>query len=126
MCHDRGCPLDRATSSCRLESTKFCERAFFSGVALQQFECVLGVTIFWPSYYCQAPKKEATTEEVVHVTTGELIALVYELCQWLSLLNVKVQMFAGPNAREGENVFGVAHIYASFNDTFVVRIIRAV
>lgn len=25
----------------------------------------------------------------------------------------------GPNAREGENVFGVAHIFASFNDTFV-------
>jgi hypothetical protein len=26
----------------------------------------------------------------------------------------------GPNARDGEHVFGVAHIYASFNDTFVV------
>jgi small subunit ribosomal protein S14e len=26
----------------------------------------------------------------------------------------------GPNAREGENVFGVAHILASSNDTFVV------
>jgi small subunit ribosomal protein S14e len=25
----------------------------------------------------------------------------------------------GPSAREGEYVFGVAHIYASFNDTFV-------
>ncbi|KAJ1567376.1 ribosomal protein S14, S11, partial [Nowakowskiella sp. JEL0078] len=25
----------------------------------------------------------------------------------------------GPNARPGEEVFGVAHIYASFNDTFV-------
>ena len=25
----------------------------------------------------------------------------------------------GPQAIEGENVFGVAHIYASFNDTFV-------
>merc|ERR1719443_576840 len=25
----------------------------------------------------------------------------------------------GLNAKEGENVFGVAHIYASFNDTFV-------
>ena len=25
----------------------------------------------------------------------------------------------GPGAREGENVFGVAHIFASFNDTFV-------
>mmetsp|Transcript_14455 Transcript_14455/g.19954 ORF Transcript_14455/g.19954 Transcript_14455/m.19954 type:complete len:151 (-) Transcript_14455:229-681(-) len=25
----------------------------------------------------------------------------------------------GPNAREGEHVFGVAHIFASFNDTFV-------
>ena len=25
----------------------------------------------------------------------------------------------GPPAKEGENVFGVAHIFASFNDTFV-------
>lgn len=27
----------------------------------------------------------------------------------------------GPTVKEGEYVFGVAHIYASFNDTFVVR-----
>ena len=27
---------------------------------------------------------------------------------------------SGPGAREGEQVFGVAHIFASFNDTFVV------
>merc|ERR1719261_1370873 len=26
---------------------------------------------------------------------------------------------AGPQARDGEHIFGVAHIYASFNDTFV-------
>lgn len=26
----------------------------------------------------------------------------------------------GPKVPEGENVFGVAHIFASFNDTFVV------
>ena len=32
---------------------------------------------------------------------------------------VKIQL--GPRVREGEQVFGVAHIYASFNDTFVVR-----
>jgi small subunit ribosomal protein S14e len=25
----------------------------------------------------------------------------------------------GPKVKEGEHVFGVAHIYASFNDTFV-------
>ena len=25
----------------------------------------------------------------------------------------------GPKVAEGENVFGVAHIYASFNDTFI-------
>jgi len=30
--------------------------------------------------------------------------------------------YVGPNAREGELVFGVAHIFASFNDTFVVRV----
>lgn len=27
----------------------------------------------------------------------------------------------GPTVKEGETVFGVCHIYASFNDTFVVR-----
>lgn len=31
----------------------------------------------------------------------------------------EVQVSLGPQVREGEVVFGVAHIYASFNDTFV-------
>lgn len=31
-------------------------------------------------------------------------------------------MTLGPAVREGEQVFGVAHIYASFNDTFLVSI----
>ena len=31
----------------------------------------------------------------------------------------EVQIQLGPQVREGELVFGVAHIYASFNDTFV-------
>ena len=31
----------------------------------------------------------------------------------------EVQVQLGPQVREGELVFGVAHIYASFNDTFV-------
>jgi hypothetical protein len=26
----------------------------------------------------------------------------------------------GPTVREGEHAFGVAHIFASFNDTFIV------
>lgn len=30
-------------------------------------------------------------------------------------VNIKI----GPQVAEGENVFGVAHIFASFNDTFV-------
>lgn len=29
------------------------------------------------------------------------------------------QVTLGPQVPEGENVFGVAHIFASFNDTFV-------
>lgn len=29
------------------------------------------------------------------------------------------QVVLGPQVKEGENVFGVAHIFASFNDTFV-------
>jgi len=29
------------------------------------------------------------------------------------------QISLGPQVQEGENVFGVAHIFASFNDTFV-------
>merc|ERR1712076_106241 len=32
---------------------------------------------------------------------------------------VEAAVSLGPTVREGENVFGVAHIYASFNDTFV-------
>ncbi len=32
----------------------------------------------------------------------------------------EVATLGGPGAREGEYVFGVAHIFASFNDTFVV------
>uniref|UniRef100_A0ABD2W1C3 40S ribosomal protein S14 n=1 Tax=Trichogramma kaykai TaxID=54128 RepID=A0ABD2W1C3_9HYME len=31
----------------------------------------------------------------------------------------EVQVSLGPQVREGENVFGIAHIFASFNDTFV-------
>ena len=31
----------------------------------------------------------------------------------------EVQVHLGPQVPEGENVFGVAHIFASFNDTFV-------
>ena len=31
----------------------------------------------------------------------------------------QVQVHLGPQVREGEVVFGVAHIFASFNDTFV-------
>jgi ribosomal protein S11 len=34
--------------------------------------------------------------------------------------------YQGPRVREGEKVFGVAHIYASFNDTFVVRVVQFV
>jgi small subunit ribosomal protein S14e len=31
----------------------------------------------------------------------------------------EVQVQLGPGVKEGEEVFGVAHIYASFNDTVV-------
>merc|ERR1712046_67463 len=31
----------------------------------------------------------------------------------------EAQVSLGPQVVEGENVFGVAHIFASFNDTFV-------
>lgn len=31
----------------------------------------------------------------------------------------KEEVVLGPQAKEGENVFGVCHIFASFNDTFV-------
>lgn len=31
----------------------------------------------------------------------------------------EVQITLGPQVAEGEDVFGVAHIFASFNDTFV-------
>ena len=31
-------------------------------------------------------------------------------------------MTLGPTVRDGEHVFGVAHIFASFNDTFIVSL----
>lgn len=31
-------------------------------------------------------------------------------------------MTLGPAVRDGEHVFGVAHIFASFNDTFIVSV----
>lgn len=31
-------------------------------------------------------------------------------------------MTLGPAVRDGENVFGVVHIFASFNDTFIVSV----
>lgn len=33
-------------------------------------------------------------------------------------------MTLGPAVRDGEHVFGVAHIFASFNDTFIVSMKR--
>ena len=52
------------------------------------------------------------------------------LCAFISEFNMaprkgkketkeEVQVSLGPQVKEGELVFGVAHIYASFNDTFV-------
>lgn len=35
---------------------------------------------------------------------------------------VEERVTLGPKVAEGENVFGVAHIFASFNDTFVVSV----
>lgn len=35
-------------------------------------------------------------------------------------VKVEERVTLGPKVAEGENVFGVAHIFASFNDTFVV------
>merc|ERR1712055_938780 len=32
---------------------------------------------------------------------------------------VEEVVILGPKVAEGENVFGVAHVYASFNDTFI-------
>jgi hypothetical protein len=51
----------------------------------------------------QAPKKAVVAE------VDPDAPVVVEIKSWL------------PNPKEGEHVFGVAHIFASFNDTFVVR-----
>jgi len=42
-----------------------------------------------------------------------------------ALVQYTMATYVGPTVREGELVFGVAHIFASFNDTFVVRRGRA-
>ena len=50
--------------------------------------------------------------------------LLIEHCFWISMPQAEVvgEDRAGqlPKCADGENVFGVAHIFASFNDTFVV------
>lgn len=58
---------------------------------------------------------------------GELITHLYILCDLLQSRR-KVRepkeenVTLGPTVRDGEHVFGVAHIFASFNDTFIVSI----
>jgi len=55
-----------------------------------------------------------------------LIILLPFLCVQSGKKKVRVEkeenVTLGPTVREGEHVFGVAHIFASFNDTFVVSL----
>ena len=61
-----------------------------------------------------------------HLLTNEL----YVMYTWYDVQadkktkeeKVEERVTLGPKVAEGENVFGVAHIFASFNDTFVVSI----
>lgn len=60
----------------------------------------------FPFYHFMPPKEEVTEE----VEATEVAANKKDKA------NV---IYFGPKVKEGENVFGVAHIFASFNDTFV-------
>jgi ribosomal protein S11 len=55
-----------------------------------------------------------------------VVLLVSVLCVQSGKKKVRVEkeenVTLGPTVREGEHVFGVAHIFASFNDTFVVSL----
>jgi hypothetical protein len=55
-----------------------------------------------------------------------VILLLPFLCVQSGKKKVRVEkeenVTLGPTVREGEHVFGVAHIFASFNDTFVVSL----
>ncbi len=55
-----------------------------------------------------------------------IILLLPFLCVQSGKKKVRVEkeenVTLGPTVREGEHVFGVAHIFASFNDTFVVSL----
>lgn len=57
------------------------------------------------------------------------LVLLFDLCLNLCVLQSKHKktrepkeenVTLGPAVRDGEHVFGVAHIFASFNDTFIV------
>lgn len=66
--------------------------------------------------------------DVVTIVLGciESDILCSIFCAWDSQSKRKVRepkeevVTLGPAVREGEHVFGVAHIFASFNDTFIV------
>ena len=69
-----------------------CETSFFKKILVQTFVCQTKFFDFLDKMAPRKGKKEKTEE---------------------------VQVQLGPQVREGDEVFGVAHIYASFNDTFV-------
>ena len=54
---------------------------------------------------------------------SDLYICLYLYMQTMAKRKGKIQteenVQLGPQVAEGENVFGVAHIFASFNDTFV-------
>ena len=47
------------------------------------------------------------------------VLMIYRMAPRKGKVQKEEQVSLGPQTVEGENVFGVAHIYASFNDTFV-------
>ncbi len=64
--------------------------------------------------------------EVLLVLMRLVVLLVSVSCVQSGKKKVRVEkeenVTLGPTVREGEHVFGVAHIFASFNDTFVVSL----
>jgi hypothetical protein len=55
-------------------------------------------------------------------SSSELAPVIQQPPKKAAKVAVVENVQLGPQVKEGENVFGVAHIYASFNDTFVVSI----
>jgi hypothetical protein len=101
-----------------------------SAFAASQINLLYLVDVSWPFWLKMNEAREAAVcwykqkrRTVVGSDVFLIILLLPFFCVQSGKKKVRVEkeenVTLGPTVREGEHVFGVAHIFASFNDTFV-------